>query len=354
MTDVPKGRGSLQFSLFYFGNYEADSGLEKYELIFEAARFADDHGFSAIWTPERHFHSFGGFSPNPSVLSAALARETEHIQLRAGSVVLPLHHPLRVAEEWSVVDNISQGRVGVSFASGWHPNDFVFAPDAFGQHRERMFQAIETLQKAWRGEAIEVQDGGGKPIQVTIYPRPVQQTLPIWITAVKNPNTYRRAGELGAGILTNLMGQTIEELAENVALYRQAAAKTGQTGHVTLLLHTFVGDDLEVVRETARQPFNSYLNASVGLFKTLTQSVGHKVDLERLTEEDRSYLLDVAYEQYVQTRALIGTPASCGPILDKLQAIGVDEVACFVDFGIAPDLVLQGLTYLDALKNAYS
>ena len=322
-------------------------------MIFEAAKFADQHGFSAIWTPERHFHSFGGFSPNPSVLSAALARETERIQLRAGSVVLPLHHPIRVAEEWALVDNLSQGRVGISFASGWHPNDFVFAPHAFGQHRELMFQMIKQVQKVWRGEAIEVQDGGGNPIQVTIYPQPVQKELPIWITVVKNPDTYRRAGELGAGILTNLMGQTVEELSENVALYRQTLAKHGKTGHVTVLLHTFVGHDLDAVRETARQPFNSYLKSSIALFKNLTQSLGNKVDLESLTEEDQAYLLGMAYQRYVQTRALIGTPASCAPILDKLQAIGVDEVACFIDFGVAPKAVLQGLAYLEALKNAY-
>ena len=86
--------------------------------MFEGARFGDRHGFTAIWIPERHFHAFGGFSPNPSVIAAALARETKQIQLRSGSVVLPLHHPIRVAEEWAVVDNLSQGRVGISFASG--------------------------------------------------------------------------------------------------------------------------------------------------------------------------------------------------------------------------------------------
>jgi alkanesulfonate monooxygenase SsuD/methylene tetrahydromethanopterin reductase-like flavin-dependent oxidoreductase (luciferase family) len=77
-------------------------------------------------------------------------RSTERIQLRAGSVVLPLHHPIRVAEEWALVDKLSKGRVGISFASGWHPNDFVFAPHSFGHHRELMFQEIETVPKLWR------------------------------------------------------------------------------------------------------------------------------------------------------------------------------------------------------------
>jgi hypothetical protein len=157
---------TMQFSLYYFGSYEAEFNPHKYNLLFEGAKFGDCAGFTALWIPERHFHAFGGFSPNPSVLAAALARETQQIQLRSGSVVLPLHNSIRVAEEWAVVDNLSQGRVGIAFASGWHSQDFVLAPQSFGQHRELMFQEIETVQKLWRGEAIAVLDGKGQTVEV--------------------------------------------------------------------------------------------------------------------------------------------------------------------------------------------
>jgi len=98
---------SLEFSLFYFAGDE-DLGVDKYQLLTEGAKFADQNGFTAVWSPERHFHAFGGIFPNPSVTSAALAMVTNRVQIRAGSVVLPLHDPLRVAEEWSVVDNLSR------------------------------------------------------------------------------------------------------------------------------------------------------------------------------------------------------------------------------------------------------
>ncbi len=104
----PATGGGIRFGISFFGHYASGYDAQKYRLLFEAARYADAGGFSSLWLPERHFHAFGGLSPNPSVLSAALARETSHIQLRAGSVVLPLHHPVRVAEEWSMVDNLSR------------------------------------------------------------------------------------------------------------------------------------------------------------------------------------------------------------------------------------------------------
>src|SRR5213078_4517214 len=115
------------------------------------ARFADRHGFAAVWTPERHFHPFGGLYPNPSVTGAAVAVATERVRIRAGSVVAPLHHPLRIAEEWSVVDNLSGGRVGISFASGWQPNDFVLAPDSYTDRKNIMLRGIEEVRRLWRG-----------------------------------------------------------------------------------------------------------------------------------------------------------------------------------------------------------
>src|ERR1700752_4233103 len=122
----------LQFSLMFFACTEDVLRTSIYRLIVESARFADEHDFTSVWVPERHFTSFGYLYPNPAILHAALARETKRVQLRAGSVVAPLHDPLRIAEEWSMVDNLSGGRVGISFASGWTPNDFAFFPQRYG------------------------------------------------------------------------------------------------------------------------------------------------------------------------------------------------------------------------------
>ncbi len=361
-SDPPIGPGylakanQLQFSLFYFGNYEAKFNQNKYDLLFQGAKFADQNGFSSIWVPERHFHSFGGLSPNPSVLCAALARETKRIRLCAGSVVLPLHHPIRVAEEWSLVDNLSKGRVGIAFASGWHPDDFVFSPESYENRRELMFQEIETVKKLWRGEPIQVRGGSGKNISVKNFPQPMQPELPIWITITNNPETYIRAGEIGASVLTNLIGQTIEDLANNIKLYRESLSKHGyapELAHVTVLLHTFIGNNLELVREKARQPFYDYLKSSMDLFKNLVKSQGLSVDLELLTEDDKNCLLSTAYERYIQTSALIGTPDSCSTIIDNLIAIGVDEIAYFIDFGVDINSVLGNLPHLNALREHY-
>jgi natural product biosynthesis luciferase-like monooxygenase protein len=341
---------SMGFGIYFFSDDGSKNSDDKYRLLLESARFADRHGFSAVWTPERHFQTFGGLYPNPSVLSAALAMITERVQIRAGSVALPLHHPVRVAEEWSVVDNLSRGRVGVSFASGWHPNDFLFAPDAYDERKEVMFHHIETIRKLWAGETVTFRSVNESQVLVSILPKPIQPQLPIWITTAGSPETWNRAGEIGANVLAALPGYSPEDLKDSIDNYRKARARHGhdpQAGVVSLMAHTFVGDDNETVKEKVRQPFSNYLRSYFKQF----ENVG--VDPASLTEADRDALMTAAFEMYFQDRTLLGTPAKCARLIESLTEAGVDELACLIDFGVDTDSVLESLDRLNELKEHF-
>ncbi|MBN4003637.1 MupA/Atu3671 family FMN-dependent luciferase-like monooxygenase [Nostoc sp. LPT] len=343
----------MAFSLFYFASDEVQAGTDKYHLLLEGAKFADKHAFAAIWTPERHFHEFGGLYPNPSVVSAAIATITERIQIRAGSIVLPLQNPIRVAEEWSVVDNLSRGRVGISFASGWHANDFVLAPDKYSDRFQIMFRDIETVRQLWRGESITLPGGSGKEVEVKIHPQPIQPEVPIWVTAAGSPETFRRAGEIGANLLTHLLDQNVEELEEKIAVYRQSWQEHGHglgAGHVTLMIHTFVGEDIDVVREKVRQPFYQYLKSSLSLLNNLGKSLGHDINAENFTAQEQEQLLNYAFNRYFERSSLLGTPSTCLRMINRLKAIGVDEVACLIDFGVDVESVLSSLHHLNTVR----
>ncbi|MFA1547955.1 MupA/Atu3671 family FMN-dependent luciferase-like monooxygenase [Actinomadura chokoriensis] len=347
-------RSPLDYSLFFFASSSAMEAGDRYRLVVEGARFADRHGFSAVWTPERHFHEFGGLFPNPSVLSAALATATENVAIRAGSVVLPLHSPIRVAEEWALVDNLSGGRAGVAFASGWHADDFVFFPERFADRKEQMFRDIETVRTLWRGGGVPGVGGAGNPVEVRIHPAPVQPELPTWITAAGSPATFARAGAIGANLLTHLLGQTVDGVAANVRRYREARAGHGHdpdSGVVTLMLHTFVGATTDSVKAQVRRPFIEYLRSSVGLIDTLVKGLGLDLDLSALSETDMADLLDFAFERYFETSGLFGTPDSLQPLVEALGDAGVTEVACLIDFGLPEDVVLAHLPDLQALRS---
>ena len=357
----------IEFSLFYFSADENEGKSDKYRLLMEGAKFGDRNGFTAVWTPERHFHAFGGLYPNPAVTGAAIAAVTEKVQIRAGSCVLPLHHPLRVAEEWSVVDNISKGRVGISFASGWQPNDFVLRPENYKDAKNVMLRDIETVRKLWRGESLKMTSPMGKEIEVRTLPRPVQKELPVWLTTAGNPESFEAAGKLGARILTHLLGQTVEELEGKLALYRKAWKEAGHPGEgfVSLMLHTFVGDDDDAVKAIVRGPMKAYLKTSISLIKQYaaafptfrkTNADGTKAELDfnALSADEMDALLEYSFERYYETSGLFGTPETCEAMVDRLKAIGVDDIACLIDFGIDSDRVLAHLYQLNVLRERTS
>lgn len=348
-------RQPLDFSLFFFSDDGSNQRDEKYRLLLDVARYADNHNYNAIWIPERHFQSFGGLYPNPSVLAAALAMITERVQIRAGSVALPLHHPVRVAEEWAVVDNLSKGRVGVSMASGWHPRDFIFAPGAYEDRRAVMFDHIATIQRLWSGETVKIRGVQEADEEITLLPRPIQPRLPVWITTTGTVETWRRAGEIGANILATLINQSFEDLGRRITLYRETLAQHGhdpQQAKVTVMLHTFVGDDNAAIKELVRAPLRHYLQTFVAQFKTImTQDLG--IDVHAITARDEDVILSFACDRYFETSSLLGTPEKCARVLDHLGAIGVDEVACLIDFGLNADAVIAALPHLDRLHAQY-
>jgi natural product biosynthesis luciferase-like monooxygenase protein len=354
---------TIDFSLFYFSSDEsADTSTSKYRLLMEGTQFADTHGFKAIWTPERHFHAFGGLFPNPAVTSAAIAATTKNVQILAGSCVSPLHSSIRIAEDWSVVDNLSGGRVGISFAAGWQPNDFVLRPETFADRKDIMFEQIDEVRALWRGEAVNYANGKGDMVAVRTLPRPIQPELPIWVTAAGNPETFRQAGEKGLHLLTHLLGQSLEELASKIAIYRQAWTDSGHPGRgcLTLMLHTFVGNSTDEVREIVRQPMRQYLGSSLDLIKqaawsfptfkqqTTTETGGFS--MAHLSDAERDAVLDFSFERYFETSGLFGTVEDCLATADRLKGIDVDEIACLIDYGVDPDLVLAQLPLLNQVR----
>jgi natural product biosynthesis luciferase-like monooxygenase protein len=264
------------------------------------------------------------------------------------------------------VDNISGGRVGISFASGWQPNDFVLQPEHYADRHDTMFRGIEIVRRLWRGETVRFPGPDQKEVEIRTLPRPVQEELPVWVTVAGNPETFRRAGAGGFRVLTHLLGQTVEQLAEKLAIYRTAWRESGHpgNGYVTLMLHTFVGDDDDQVREIVRGPMIGYLASALDLteqaawsfptFRVRAAATGQTLSqmfaAQSLTPEEKSAILSHAFERYFETSGLFGTVESCLAMVDRLKGIGIDEVACLIDFGVASSTALEHLEHLNRLR----
>ncbi|MBM1220408.1 LLM class flavin-dependent oxidoreductase [Ponticoccus sp. SC2-23] len=359
MVSAGGGRriGGMDFSLFYWGNDDGE-GRDKYRLLLDGAKYADENGFTAVWTPERHFHAFGGPYPNPSVTGAAVAAVTRNIGVRAGSCVAPLHHPARIAEEWAVIDNLTNGRAGLAIASGWQPDDFVLRPEnAPPRNKEAMSEAIAQVRALWRGEEVGFPRADGSIHTLVTQPRPVSKEVPIWVTTAGNPETWAEAGRIGANVLTHLLGQSVDEVGEKIAIYHAALREAGhdpQDFSVTLMLHTYLAATRDEARETAREPMKDYLRSAAGLIKQYAWAFpafkrpkgvdnAFQLDLGSLEPEELEGILDYAFERYFNDSGLFGTIDDALDRVEQVKAIGVTEVACLIDYGIGAQTVLDGL-----------
>jgi natural product biosynthesis luciferase-like monooxygenase protein len=251
--------------------------------------------------------------------------------------------------------------VGIAFASGWQPNDFILRPENYADRKNVLFKGIETVRALWRGEAVTFATPRGEDQQIRTLPRPIQAELPTWVTAAGNPETFAAAATTGAGVLTHLLGQTVEELTVKIAAYRDAWKTAGHagTGHVVLMLHTLVSDDDSYVREVVRGPLMAYLKTSIDLVKPFAESfptfaarTGESLStiFSQLSEEDYNALVEHSFNRYFETSGLFGRPETCLAMIDRLKTIGVDEIACLVDFGVATDVVLENLPHLADLR----
>ena len=153
------------------------------------------------------------------------------------------------------------------------------------------------------------------------------------------------AGRMGANVLS-MAGFNEEELASHIRSYRQARIEAGhdpRTGVVSLMLHTYLGEDREKTRELVREPIRNYLLKYMEQFRSQMGSA--------LRDPER--LADQALEVYCERASLLGTPESCGPVVARLGEMGVKEIACLIDFGLEYDEVLRGLARLKEFVKIY-
>jgi natural product biosynthesis luciferase-like monooxygenase protein len=358
----------MGFGVFFFGNTPAgEKRMDRYDSALEVIQYADQNGFDAVWTPERHFNDFGGLYPNPSVFSAAIAMKTERIQIRTGSIVAPHHHPARIAEDWALIDNLSGGRVALGFASGWQFNDFVFYPDHYEKRHDVMFKHIDEVRQLWRGEEVEFKNGVGAMNPITIYPSPLQGELPVWVTVSGKLETFQDAGRIGANILTHLLWQDPSHLKDKIAAYRQALEENGfdpRSRTVSVMVHTFVGDDLHTVKNIVRKPLKDYIESSVHLVETMVKGAGESDKMkdaigrygnlqEGISKGEMDDMLEIAFERFFNHAALLGDVDSCIERIKTYKTYDIDELACLIDFGVDHEHVMKSLPKLAEVKAKY-
>jgi len=223
------------------------------------------------------------------------------------------------------------------------------------------------VREIWKEGRVQKPNGMGADVDVKVFPRPVQESLPVWITVSGKEETFIDAGRIGTHILTHLLWQDTEELKHKIGLYRQSLVNHGHDPakfKVSVMVHTHIGGSNEAVKSTVEKSLKDYIKSSVHLINAMTKSTKDEPNTRetvgryhnhdgKVSDSLMTELLDLAFERFFENAALLGTPEKCSRIIEKLKDYGVNEVACLIDFGITNSEMMQGLRELALMSKNY-
>jgi len=319
------GGRCMKFGLILDGGQQPGQSREHgFREILEKARMAHHYGFHSLWTGPGYLTQ--GW--HPTVLLARVAAEVPGMAL--GMVgILPLYHPVELAEQLSTLDVISGGRVVLGAAIGWRDFQFRAFEVPAGQRLSRFIEVLETLKALWTQERV---DHEGKHFRLHDLPgagTPLQKPYPkIFIAANLDPGVTRAAA-LADGWLVSSRA-TLGTIVRQLDLYRAALQGTGRPGCVAAWREMYVATDKEEAIATIR-PHVEWLYRD-------RASLGHN---RALPAADR---IDVPFEQVLEGRFILGSADDCLAELRKYQVAGVSEIIMRCQWpGLAADKALEAI-----------
>jgi alkanesulfonate monooxygenase SsuD/methylene tetrahydromethanopterin reductase-like flavin-dependent oxidoreductase (luciferase family) len=232
-----------------------------YQQVLEQVALAEELGWECFWFTEHHFLLYGGPEPNPAVFMAAAAARTSRIRLGSAISILPLHHPIQLAEDYAMVDVLSGGRLEYGMGLGNTAVDFEVYGVPREESRDRFHEASEVILKAWSNERFGHEGRFWRFEDVPVYPRPTQQPHPpIWVAGA-SADSLGWAGRHGANVMTVAHPLPPEAYRPGLEAWRAGLAEAGLTPsdrHCKIHLRVWVEEDRAHAREVAEDALARY------------------------------------------------------------------------------------------------
>jgi alkanesulfonate monooxygenase SsuD/methylene tetrahydromethanopterin reductase-like flavin-dependent oxidoreductase (luciferase family) len=295
----------------------ARSSQEIYARGIELAQAAETLGFRNVWLGEHHFSTYGYLS-RPVQLASYIAAKTTRLRVGTAVIVVPLHHPLLIAEEIAMLDLLSGGRCDIGLGRGYQRYEF----ERFGLQLDtdgtRWNDSIDILLKSFEGKPFSYEGKLFKIPESVVFPRTVQKPHPpIWITA-QSPYSLEAAVRRGFNVLTGGFGVPLERLAEFGKLFERvvAEAKPAKRPLVGVQRAIYVTKDAADAREAAEQArWNMRVTLSLRNNYERVEN-GNAIPVPAQTEPTMDELLD--------RHLIIGTPETCIRQIKRLkEAVGI-------------------------------
>jgi alkanesulfonate monooxygenase SsuD/methylene tetrahydromethanopterin reductase-like flavin-dependent oxidoreductase (luciferase family) len=324
----------MEFGMFHeFPTLGERSHAEAFNEALEQIDACERFGLDALWLAELHFAPERSVLAAPLSIAAAIAARTRRIKIGIAVQVLPLCHPLRLAEEAATVDQLSRGRL----IFGVGRSGVVKTYDAYGipynESRDRFVETLDILKRAWTGEVFSYHGTYYKFSDVAVVPRPYQKPYPPLRMAAMTNDTFPLIGELGLPMFASTRHTNWAELLPLIGQYRAAYKAAGHPGRgeVFVSIPTYLAaSDAQACAEAEPSIMQFYRMqaalAADSAARSATVTAARAKRIERLQ--------NLSFPQAMREHLLIGSPDTVGKRLGELRAeFGLDGILAEVNCG---------------------
>lgn len=327
----------MKFGMLHL--FENPLGRTEKEIVdeqFDIMVRSEEYGFDSVWPAEHHFSEYG-YCASPAVSLAAVAARTKKIRLGTGVVVLPLNHPIRIAEDYAIIDLMAGGRVDLGLGRGYQPHEFEGYGVDQTRSRDMFREGVEIIQKAWTEERFTYEGEFYQAHDLSVRPKPLQKPHPpIWMASL-SPETFDLCGRYGFNLMcAPVFGFDVNRGAAQIEQYRQALRDHGRDPanfEVAGLTMTYVADTSEAALDDFADPVIWY-------YRTFTKYIAPPPGQEAVRTYEmytraRDFLASATWDAVVQGGAVVaGSPDQVVDRIGRItEACGITHYLCWTRIG---------------------
>lgn len=342
----------MGFEFGIFNEFQRRSGVSEAQAFaesFEQVDMAEELGLDAVWLAELHCMPERSVLASPMTVATAIAARTSRVKVGLAVQVLPLCHPLRLAEETATLDHISGGRFIAGVGRSGFPSMYQAYGIDYGESRERFAEVLEVLRRAWTEKKFSFAGKYYNFDDVHLVPKPLQQPHPPIRIAATGADTYASIGKQGFPIFVAVRLGSLEELAPNIEVYREAYAAAGHpgTGEVYMRAPIYVAETAERARAEPEESLMAFYHALGAQIEATQAQRGVNDAADRAQRADA--LQGLTYDDALRDKLIVGTPEMVTRRIDDIRRkLGLNGILAEMNCGgmIPQDRVMNSLSLM--------
>jgi alkanesulfonate monooxygenase SsuD/methylene tetrahydromethanopterin reductase-like flavin-dependent oxidoreductase (luciferase family) len=299
----------MEFGMFHeFPSLPGRTESEAFDEAMEQVDAAERLGLDVMWLAELHFEPRRSVLSAPLSIASAIAARTRRMKIGIAVQVLPLCHPLRLAEEAATVDQLSHGRLIFGVGRSGVAQTYEAYGVSYAESRDRFREILDIIEQAWTKPSFSYEGKYNRFKEVAVVPKPYQEPTPPIRIAASTPDTFPAIGRRGAAIFASVRHATRADLAKQIQSYHEAWEEAGHPGRgqVFVSAPTYLAETGERARSEPRESIMHFYHEQANLLEGAARLVDPETAARRMRRVNQ--LRNLAYEDGLHDHALVGTP----------------------------------------------